>query len=299
MTARTQSPLPQNSPGTQIPDKSCLLNEKFFQADLKTKDFEAISLILYRYSGIRLIAGKEQLVRSRLVKRLRALGISSFCDYLDYVRKDHTLKELSLMIDSLTTNKTSFFRENQHFQYMRETIIPDIQKRNGGIRVWSAGCSSGEEPYTIAMILREEWLPRQNSDIRILATDISSRMLEKARIAEYEKETVQDVPARYLARYFSSAGADSSPVYRLNDRIKKMVHFARLNLMDMWPMRGPFDAIFCRNVMIYFDSDTQKRLVQRFHDILVPGGYLLIGHSESLVSNSYGFRYIRPATYKK
>jgi chemotaxis protein methyltransferase CheR len=221
-----------------------------------------------------LTAGKEQLVRSRLVKRLRALGIHSFCAYLDYVRDDRTAKELHAMIDSLTTNKTSFFRENQHFEYLRDIILPDIKKCGRGMRVWSAGCSSGEEPYTIAMLLREEWLNN-------------------------EKDVVQDVPAVYMSRYFSPVRTNFSTIYRLNDSIKKMVRFARLNLMDMWPMRGPFDVIFCRNVMIYFDSETQQRLVQRFHNILIPGGHLLIGHSESLVANSCGFSYIRPATYRK
>ena len=203
------------------------------------------------------------------------------------------------MIDSLTTNKTSFFREKQHFEYMRTQIIPELKKRGTGARLWSAGCSAGEEPYSIAMLLLEEWSQLYPSSIRILATDISARILAKARSGEYEKENLQDVPKSYLTKHFNRIQSNSDQIYGVCDNIKKMVHFARLNLMDEWPMKGPFDVIFCRNVMIYFDSATQARLIQKFYKLLIHGGYLLVGHSESLVANSCGFRYVQPATYVK
>jgi chemotaxis protein methyltransferase CheR len=280
-------------------DKSSASNENIFQAILCPRDFEQISHIVYKYSGIRLTTGKEELVRSRLIKRLRSLSINSFSGYLRHVKNDRTRQELHTMIDALTTNKTSFFRENQHFEYVRARILPELKKRGSGLRVWSAGCSSGEEPYTIAMLLCEEWPQNDLKNVRILATDISSRILAKARAGEYEKENLKDVPPAYLSKYFNLLQSNPVRTYGIRDDIKKMVRFAHLNLMDEWPMKGPFDVIFCRNVMIYFDSATQGRLVQRFGDLLIPGGHLLVGHSESLVANSCGFKYVQPATYVK
>jgi len=280
-------------------EKSGMSNGNIFQATLGPRDFEQISQIVYRYSGIRLTSGKEELVRSRLIKRLRVLGVNSFRGYLRYITADRTAQELHIMIDALTTNKTSFFRENQHFEYLRTRILPDLKKRGSRLRVWSAGCSSGEEPYSIAMLLHEEWPQNDLGNVRILATDISARILARARTGEYEKESLKDVPPTYLTQYFYLLHSSPVRLYGIHDSIKKMVRFAHLNLMDDWPMRGPFDVIFCRNVMIYFDSATQGRLVQRFCDLLIPGGHLLVGHSESLVANSCGFKYVQPATYVK
>jgi len=279
--------------------KSEIANDSLLQTELKPHDFEKISQIVYQYSGIRMHSGKEELVRSRLIKRLRVLGLNSFSAYLHHVEEDRTLHELQAMIDSLATNKTSFFREKQHFDFMRSHIIPELKKRASSVRVWSAGCSSGEEPYSIAMLLHDEWPDINLSDVRILATDISEPVLAKAKSGEYDKEALQDLPPAYLLKYFNPPRSSSPKTYCVQDNIKRIVRFAKLNLMDEWPMKGPFDLIFCRNVMIYFDSSTQRRLVQRFGDILVPGGHLLVGHSESLVSNSAGFKYIQPATYIK
>jgi chemotaxis protein methyltransferase CheR len=283
----------------QYEEKCSTSNENIFQTVLHPADFETISQIAYRFSGIRLTSGKEELVRSRLMKRLRALGINSFQAYLRYIKEDRTSRELHTMIDALTTNKTSFFRENQHFEYMRNHILPALKKRGSGLRVWSAGCSSGEEPYSIAMLLSEELQLIDSSSVRILATDISERILTKAKTGEYEKESIKDVHPGYLPKYFNLVNTNPVRTYSVKDNIKKMVRFARLNLMEEWPMKGPFDVIFCRNVMIYFDSETQGRLVRRFHNLLVSGGHLLVGHSESLVANSSGFKYVQPATYVK
>ncbi|MDM7996887.1 MAG: protein-glutamate O-methyltransferase CheR [Acidobacteriota bacterium] len=283
----------------QSEEKPYVPSESIFQAVLHPEDFAQISQIVYKYSGIRLTHGKEELVRSRLIKRLRMLGLAGFDSYLQFIRDDRTSQELHTMIDALTTNKTSFFRENQHFDFMRTRIIPELRARGPKVRIWSAGCSSGEEPYTIAMTLYEEWPQISQADVRILATDISSRILAKARSAEYEKEYLKDIPSEYLSKYFTLLGTAPTRTYGIQDKIKKMIRFAQLNLMDTWPMKGPFDIIFCRNVMIYFDSATQGRLVRRFYDLLVPGGYLLVGHSESLVANSCGFKYVQPATYAK
>lgn len=275
------------------------IQESSSQAVLKTADFKRIGEIVYQSCGINLTSGKEELVRSRLIKRLRALNLPSYSEYLQHVVGDSSGHELRIMIDCLTTNKTSFFRENQHFDYLRTRILPAIKKRDRGVRIWSAGCSSGEEPYTIAMLLSEEISDIEHANVKVLATDISERVLAKARAGEYEKETVQDIPAGHLAKYFTAVKTSSGRTYTVQNNIKKLVSFARLNLMDRWPMKGPFDVIFCRNVMIYFDAVTQRNLVQRFHDLLMPGGHLLVGHSESLVANSAGFKYVQPATYVK
>ena len=280
-------------------EKQYVPSENIFQAVLRPEDFEQISQIVYKYAGIRLSSGKEELVRSRLIKRLRALSLNSFDSYLRFIKDDKTSQELHTMIDALTTNKTSFFREIQHFDYMRNRILPELRARSSRLRVWSAGCSSGEEPYSIAMILHEEWPQIIQADARILATDISARILAKARTPEYEKEYLKDVPLEYFSKYFSPVNTAPNRIYTIHEKIKKMIRFAQLNLMDAWPMKGPFDIIFCRNVMIYFDSATQGRLVKRFYDLLVPGGHLLVGHSESLVANSCGFKYVQPATYMK
>jgi chemotaxis protein methyltransferase CheR len=273
--------------------------EIILQVPLHPTDFKTISQMVYQLCGIRLASGKEELVRCRLMKRLRALGINSFHGYLQYLKEDRTEQELRTMIDLLTTNKTSFFRENQHFEFMRDHLLPGVKRRGAGMRIWSAGCSSGEEPYSVAIFLQEQCSPIDLLNVRILATDISTRILAKARAGEYEKEALQEVPPGYLPKYFNLARSCPRQIYRVRDRIKKMVQFAQLNLMEEWPMRGPFDVIFCRNVMIYFDRQTQARLVRRFWDLVVPGGYLMIGHSESLAANSGRFRYVQPATYIK
>lgn len=279
--------------------KAFTISEIFTQAELKPADFEKIGAILYKVTGIRLSPGKEELVKSRLVKRLRSLGIPTFEAYLRYALEDKASQELNLMIDLLTTNKTSFFRESQHFDFMRARILPTLGVQSPVIRIWSAGCSSGEEPYSIAMFFSEEWPGVGFSRARILATDISARMLAKARAGEYDMEALQGLSPFHLAKYFDMIQTGTNRTYRVNAAIKQMVRFARLNLIDTWPMKGPFDLIFCRNVMIYFDRETQQDLVRRFYEILAPGGYLLIGHSESLVSAACGFKYVQPATYMK
>jgi len=273
--------------------------DDFSQIRLSRADFQKISRVLYQFSGICLQPGKEELVRSRLLKRLRALDLHNFRDYLKHVFDDKTAQELRTMIDCLTTNKTSFFRENKHFNYMRTRILPEVRNSGKGMRLWSAGCSSGEEPYSIAMLLKEELPTVDPTRLKILATDISDTMLAKARAAEYDRQSLAEIPPNCFVKYFTPVSSGSNQLYRVDESIKRMIRFARLNLMADWPMKGPFDLIFCRNVMIYFDNYTQQKLVRRFWDILAPGGHLFVGHSESLVASSAGFRYVEPATYVK
>jgi chemotaxis protein methyltransferase CheR len=279
------------------PDNRMPIN--FPDVELSDRQFRHISKLTYDMCGIKLSAGKEGLVKSRLSKRLRALGLSNFERYLDFLARDTSGKELITLIDSLTTNKTSFFREEQHFEFFRSHLLPAFRTHTHGTRIWSAGCSSGEEPYSIAILLREEWPAVDQCDVRILATDISTRVLNLATSAVYEEDTVKEISPNLLRKYFSCVRETPTRAFHVNDNVRRMVRLARLNLMDSWPMKGPFHAIFCRNVMIYFDKQTQQELVRRFWEMLAPGGYLFVGHSESLTASSYRFRYVRPATYLK
>lgn len=263
---------------------------------LSDKQFKRISELAYTYSGIKLGSGKEELVKSRLVKRLRALSLTNFDDYIDYVENDRTFQELPQMIYELTTNKTSFFRELPHFDYLRQSILPTL--RNKRIRIWSAGCSSGEEPYTIAIVLREELPEIDRCDVAILATDLSKKVLSKAKSGIYDEMVIKDLPNNYL-KYFDVEKTGSGKRYQVRDNIKKLIKIAQLNLMEEWPMKSTFNLIFCRNVMIYFDKETQNRLVNRFWEYLDSGGHLFVGHSESLTGLSHKFKFIQPATYMK
>ena len=272
-------------------------NMNFTTIQLSDHHFKRISNLVYRTSGINLKTGKESLVRARLMKRLRAMGMPSVKDYLDYIDSEQGHSELALFIDVMTTNKTSFFREAEHFNYLRDQVLPAL---NGNrLRFWSAACSSGEEPYTLAMWLREHMPDIDSKDVLILATDISRRMLERASQAVYSASTVQNLPSPQFKKYFINLQGQQAGGYRIADEVRRMVRLAWLNLLAAWPMKGPFNVIFCRNVMIYFDRPTQQRLINRFWDLLEPGGYLFVGHAEGLSAVKHKFRYMRPATYRK
>ena len=269
--------------------------------DLTEEQFEKISEMVKSLCGINLHTGKKELVKARLGKRLRSLGIYDLDDYLAHVARDAGGAELTAMLDALSTNLTHFFRESAHFDYLRSAVVPVLLKRPAphSIRIWSAGCSSGEEPYSIAITLAECLPNLPRIDLRILATDLSTRVLAHAREALYPAERLRDVPLPIIARWFSAGEGPSGNAYRVTDALRRLVTFSRLNLMAPWPMRGPFDVIFCRNVMIYFDKPNQERLVHRFWDLLAPGGHLFIGHSESLAGVKHTYRYIRPTIYQK
>jgi chemotaxis protein methyltransferase CheR len=267
--------------------------------DLSAKQFDRICSLLHQTCGIKLQKGKESLVKSRLTKRLRTLGLNGFGEYLEYLENNSQNGEHSALIDALTTNKTSFFRENEHFIFLRNRIVPPLAAEKRSLRIWSAGCSSGEEPYTIAMTLREQLPDIDSRDVRILATDISSKVLAESQQAVYSQDEIRDIPGALVQKYLTCTNVKPPREYRVVDSVRNMVRFAPLNLMNEWPMKGPFDVIFCRNVMIYFEKSIQQWLVGRFWQLLASGGYLLIGHSESLTASSHKFRYIQPATYMK
>jgi chemotaxis protein methyltransferase CheR len=263
-------------------------------ATVSRADFARICKLLYDVAGIKLTDGKEGLVVSRLGKRIRELNLDGFPAYLDRVQSDPA--EQRDMIDRLTTNKTSFFRESAHFEFLRNTALPQWGGRE--VTIWSAGCSSGEEPYTMATVLYD-FAQGGSANGRILATDLSHRVLAKAKEGVYAADTVRDIPGQTLARHFEKRHEPTGDRYVAREHLREIITFGKVNLMEEWPMRGPFEAIFCRNVMIYFDRDTQERLVQRFSKLLAPDGYLFIGHSETLHALSHDLRYVAPAVYAK
>jgi len=265
--------------------------------ELTDRDFQKVSKLIYNLCGINLKEGKKALVRARLIKRLRALNIESIKKYIKYLETKKGLQEMGFLVDVMTTNKTSFFREIEHFNFLGNHILPELKDRK--LRFWTAACSSGEEPYSLSILLREK-LPDINSkDVKILATDISMQMLEKARHAVYGKEIIEGLPPQYLVKYFKKANNVGMPLYKVSDSIQSLVKLAWLNLIESWPIKGPMNVIFCRNVMIYFDKITQEKLINRFWEIIKPGGYLFVGHSEGLSAISHKFKYIKPAIYMK
>ncbi|MFP4141638.1 MAG: CheR family methyltransferase [Planctomycetota bacterium] len=270
-------------------------------AVLSEAEFNEISEFVKRNCGINLHDGKKELVKARLGKRIRQLGMGSFRQYMDSVRNDSSGAELTTMLDQISTNLTFFFREHKHFEHLRETVIPAIRaKGKRRIRIWSAGCSSGEEPYSIAMLLNEAINDLVGWDTAVLATDLSTKVLGMAQRGVYRQERFRETPKHLVSKYFSVVEKrPDGNVYQAKSSIRKLIHFARLNLMENWPMKGPFDVIFCRNVMIYFDKTTQGRLVNRYFDILAPGGVLFIGHSESLTGTQHRYKYVQPAIYQK
>jgi chemotaxis protein methyltransferase CheR len=228
---------------------------------------------------------KKNLLYGRLSRRLRSLGLASFEEYRQYL-KENSAEELQLFINALSTNHTKFFREQHHFEhFVSDVVAPFLAKHptGGRLRIWSAGCSSGEEPHTIALILAAEIKDLASRDVRILATDIDTDVLRKAAQGIFSAEAVSAVPAKYRGPLSKADGGDNVAIDR---KVCSLISFGHLNFMDeRWPMRGPFDAIFCRNVMIYFDGPTKTRLVDRFTDLLRVGSWLYIGHSESLLGS--------------
>jgi chemotaxis protein methyltransferase CheR len=262
---------------------------------LNQREFEQISKLAYEHFGLDLRGGKQGLVAARLGKKLRELGLDSFQDYYDYVKADRSGAALAGMVDQLTTNHTSFFREPRHFDFLRKTIFPTLRARSR-IHIWSAACSTGEEPYSIAMSLLEESPCEAAVKVRIRATDISTRVLERARVGTYQTERMESIPPALLQRYLLKS---HDGTFRFRNEVRCMIDFEHLNLMRRLPQGYLCSVIFCRNIMIYFDKPTQQSLVQRLSEHLEDGGYLLIGHSESLNNIAHGLDYVCPATYRK
>jgi chemotaxis protein methyltransferase CheR len=261
-------------------------------------EFAAIAAMVRQATGIVLGATKRDLVFGRLSRRLRALGLNDFAAYRALVEGPDGQAEREMMVNALTTNLTGFFREAHHFQALAEDVLPGLLASATGrerIRIWSAACSSGEEPYSIAMVLHKALGEHHRCDARILATDIDTNMVGIARAGRYEAERVAPVPGAY--RSAMRRGKDG--MVEMADSVKNLITFNPLNLLEAWPMRGPFDVIFCRNVVIYFDKETQRRLFDRFADIMAPNGRLFIGHSETLFRVCDRFENLGRTMYRK
>lgn len=267
---------------------------------LEDGDFNRLRDIVYNEAGIKLSDVKKILMQSRLMKRLRELKLESFSDYYDYLIENYEEEKINF-INLITTNKTDFFRENDHFEFMKSTLLPEYERRGiKEIRIWSAGCSTGEEPYTIGMVASDYFNTRRSPEILILATDIDTQVLQKAKNGIYPEEHLATVDPKYIRNYFVKGTGENEGLYRVGDSLKEIVYFRRLNLLqDEYPMKKQFDIIFCRNVIIYFDRDTQRKLFGKFYNYLKDDGYLLIGHSENITSITDKFVLAGRTIYKK
>lgn len=272
---------------------------------IRDTDFAFIRGLVYEHSRINLGAEKRDLVTSRLGRRLRATRTASIAEYCSLLRTSSMPRELPHLIDAISTNHTHFFRETPHFDYLTDTILPEYLRssnsRTKEFHIWSAACSSGEEPYTIAIAI-DRFLRSKNSSLgwRIEASDISYTMLDRAKRAIYPKEAISMLSTEEEKRYFDKGIGAQEGKYRVVKALRERTSYHRLNLLtDQYPFSRTFQLIFCRNVMIYFDRETQSELIARLHRIIEPGGHLFVGHSESLAGIQHQFEYIRPAIYRR
>ena len=259
------------------------------------RDFKFLASMVNERTGIVLADHKRDMVYSRLARRLRALGICTFAEYCDLLTGEDGASEMGNLVNAITTNLTAFFREGHHFEHLREQVLrPLMQRKEKRIRIWSAGCSSGAEPYTIAMVLMELLGNTNGWDARILATDIDTNMLDTGQRGVYPPEYAEKVPPAY--RKYTETDANGM---RVAEALKPLISFKPLNLLERWPIKGPFDAIFCRNVVIYFDKPTQKTLFNRMAELIKPDGWLYIGHSENLHNVCDRFQLIGKTIYRR
>ncbi len=268
------------------------------------KIFQQIVDIVYKESGI-VLQDKRELLEARMASLSRKRGYGSVQEILDRLKSDNTGQAVVELLDQVSTNLTFFFREPAHFDFVSKVFLPQLMlrkkaQRNNQIRLWSAACSSGEEPYSLAITVKEQLGDDNSWDVKILATDISTKVLKKAIDGKYSRHEVMKAPPGTIQKYFERGGDRNSPVYSVRPEIKNMLVFRRLNLLqDSYPFSGKFDLIMCRNVMIYFDHATKQDLLKKFHRYMNDGGYLMTGHAESLTSFESIFKRIQVAVYQK
>ncbi|RVU30072.1 CheR family methyltransferase [Neptunomonas marina] len=262
------------------------------------KDFERVRKELYAHAGITLSDHKKDMTYNRLVRRLRELGLNSFDEYFAYLTQHDD--EFGMFINALTTNLTSFFRENHHFEYLQREIIASAEvAASRRLRIWSAGCSMGEEPYSIAISCMSAPVETQHWDIQILATDIDTKVLQTGANGIYGIERIESIPAQLKRRFFRRGKGAQEGNVKVAPELQQLITFKQLNLMEALPFKGPLDVIFCRNVMIYFDKETQQMLLDKFAEVLKPGGILFVGHSESPFRLTDRFKLIGQTVYRK
>ena len=268
-------------------------------------DFRFIVSLVKDVTGIVLGDHKRAMVYGRLARRLRTLGLASFVQYRDLLQGDAGSGEIVGLTNAITTNLTKFFREGHHFDHLAKAALPDWRQKSSAaagkkrLRIWSAGCSTGEEPYSIAMTVASTLGNLNAYDVRILATDLDTNVLDRARRGIYPKESSELVPAGMRSKHCVPLKGEEAEDVSMSDEIRKVIAFKQLNLLGRWPMKGPFDAIFCRNVLIYFDGPTKRSLIERYTALLRPGGWLYIGHSESVVGGFPGLSMEGRTTYRR
>ena len=271
---------------------------------ISTRDFTRLCNLIYEKAGIRLGSEKKTMLEVRIKRRLKALDLTTYDQYCNYLFGREGLKEeLVPLIDVVTTNKTDFFREPGHFNFLVEKALPELTAREGGggpLLIWSAGCSTGEEAYTLAIVLSEYGLTHPGFRFRILATDISTHVLERAEMGVYSKDVVGPIPASLKKKYLMASRAPGSDRVRVVPELRRLIEFRRLNFMDAdYGIAEKADAIFCRNVIIYFDRETQERVLQKLSRQLVPRGYMFVGHAETLHDMDLPLVPVAPALYRR
>jgi chemotaxis protein methyltransferase CheR len=268
---------------------------------LSDRDLATITRLVYAKSGISLHSGKRALVTARLQKLLKRSGIGTFKEYIRFLQSDKTGGEMTAMLDAIATNHTSFFREAQHFDFLARTVLPPLRARDetSAMLGWCAACSSGEEPYTIAITALELFGGNPGRPLRLLASDLSTKALRRAADGVYKAERVAGLPKHLVLKYFDKGGDIPAGHVRISDHVRRMIEFRQLNLLDAPPPGRPLDFIFCRNVLIYFDRSVQQGVVQRLEERLAIGGYLFTSHSESLNGLKHGLTWVAPAVYRR
>jgi chemotaxis protein methyltransferase CheR len=269
--------------------------------ELTDTQFHRIRALVREHTGISLSDAKRQLVYGRLSRRLRALKLESFGEYLELLEQG-SANEIEEFTNAITTNLTSFFREPHHFEYLGSDVLPQLIARDTGARrarIWCCAASTGEEPYSIAMVLREAKDLLTGFDVKILATDLDSAVLATAAAGVYNAERLQSMNSTRVSRFFQRGSGANAGKFRAQDELRNLITFKQLNLMHAWPVRGPFDAIFCRNVIIYFDKDTQRTLFERMAALQRPGDFLFLGHSESLYRVSDKYDLVGKTVYRR
>ena len=268
---------------------------------LSDAEFFRFCQLIHQHAGIHLTSQKKELVRARLTKILHVRSLKSFQEYYERVLADKTGAELASLLDAISTNLTAFGREPGHFQYLAQEILPGWSQVRAPLRknLWSAGCSTGEEPYTLAMIMLDTFSREDLSEVKIFATDLNTQVLSQAEQGIYALSRVNPLTMEWRRRFFQKGVRGREGFVRVKPEVRRLVQFFRFNLMEPFPFREEMDIIFCRNVMIYFEKKTQAALVEKFFYALKPGGYLFIGHSESLCNHQHLFKYVKPAIYRK